>query len=681
MDVRKSEGFQSILLVAVLSILGPGTSAIAAETVLIGGASTAPAPTASHATAEVMRAIRASTFEVVLKKPETDPLKYEKPLPMELLPFAERNDKYQSIGTAFAIGPDRFVTAAHVAAAASGSLFGAPLLRDAQGNVYPFDRVTRFSMQEDFIEFTVTGAPRVTPLPTNPDAQLDTPVLAAGNALGEGIVARDGMLTSQTPEERDGQWKWLRFSAPASPGNSGGPLLDAQGRVLGLIARKSANENLNYAVPIARVLQAPAGKAQVDLQFTATIPVTTARKVTRIQSSFALPLPFAEFDRQLIASQEPQVAAARAQLLTDNAATVFPRGQSSRVLADTFFGPNPSFVMQVPNGNWDVIRNPEIGNTTTFGDNGLVWTFSQSGATLFRVQYPRDTDLAAARGNGQLLSEHLLRSLVFSRPIGSERVRITSLGNPGRAEIVRDDYGRVWQQWSFSMTFADSVLIVAALPTPSGYVGFFRSARGSTRASTAAEIREMMDFVQVTYSGLPPQWRAFLADETLRPQPLASWNAAFNPAAEFSLELPRFKFTANRELLAMTETSLISVVPGLMLKDDKPVWDVQVLQVRAEPRNAPSLSVYRRSRPAADAGQEPMSRWQAMAQKMGQYAGNPSSAGGNNLVRGVVGADGLPAADASFLYEVIYMTPPSVPQEELGRAGPKLTEMVKVLEK
>jgi len=40
----------------------------------------------------MQKAIRANTFEVVMKKPEADSATYEKPLPLELLPFHERND-------------------------------------------------------------------------------------------------------------------------------------------------------------------------------------------------------------------------------------------------------------------------------------------------------------------------------------------------------------------------------------------------------------------------------------------------------------------------------------------------------------------------------------------------------------------------------------------------------------
>jgi hypothetical protein len=41
---------------------------------------------------------------------------------------------------------------------------------------------------------------------------LDDPDLAVGNALGEGIVIRDGPYNSAMPEEQGNWWKWIRFS-------------------------------------------------------------------------------------------------------------------------------------------------------------------------------------------------------------------------------------------------------------------------------------------------------------------------------------------------------------------------------------------------------------------------------------------------------------------------------------
>lgn len=40
-------------------------------------------PSSGAVTPELQRAVRQATFEVVLKKPTSDSLKYEKPLPLE----------------------------------------------------------------------------------------------------------------------------------------------------------------------------------------------------------------------------------------------------------------------------------------------------------------------------------------------------------------------------------------------------------------------------------------------------------------------------------------------------------------------------------------------------------------------------------------------------------------------
>ena len=100
---------------------------------------------------ELQKAIRANTFEVVIKKPLVDTATYEKPLPLELLPFHERNDAYRSVGTAFALGHNTYVTAAHVFNLAVDSQFGAPELRTADSSVYPVDRILRYSQHEDYV--------------------------------------------------------------------------------------------------------------------------------------------------------------------------------------------------------------------------------------------------------------------------------------------------------------------------------------------------------------------------------------------------------------------------------------------------------------------------------------------------------------------------------------------------
>src|SRR3546814_1836346 len=101
---------------------------------------------------------------------DLDPLSYEKPLPLDLLPFQQRNDKYYSIGTAFSIGGGRYVTAAHVLMTGANSLWGPPALRDNGGKVYAIDKIVKFSMQQDFVVFTLAQQPGAGVLELDTDA-------------------------------------------------------------------------------------------------------------------------------------------------------------------------------------------------------------------------------------------------------------------------------------------------------------------------------------------------------------------------------------------------------------------------------------------------------------------------------------------------------------------------------
>lgn len=668
MQLRASAKILSVLSVMTLAAL------------LLSSAPRAAEVAQTAVSAELMKSIRAATFEVVLKKPEADPLQYEKPLPWDLLPFAERNDKYRSIGTAFAIAPDTFVTAAHVTAAASGSQSGVPALRDGLGNVFPINRVLRYSFDKDFIVFTVTGAPRITPLPTTTEFSIDTTVLAVGNALGQGIVARDGTLTSETPEEQDGAWKWLRFSAPASPGNSGGPLLDAQGRVIGVIARKSANENLNYALPIGIALNAPANKASIDSRFTVSIPFMTARKTVRVKAAFDLPLPFAEFDRKLLTINDEQYLLARSQLLKESVADIYPRGKSTRLLADPFPTGNPAVIAQQSDGYWDVPRN-NAGTTKQLGNDGMIWMGSQSGNALFRIRYPSDLDVAKSRGDSKLIAEQLLNAGVsLSRPFGAERVRIISLGAASATQEIKDDFGRTWQQWRYSIPFADSTMIITALPTPEGYVGYWRSSAGASIERTSADMRLLMNFFRASYSGSLPQWRSFLAETRLRPDSFGKWKMALDPAREVSVELPRMALKVDRQVLDLTDKSQLHIVADTLMDGDRATWDVIALTFSLEARQSPSVGIHRRARPAEDAGQVPVNRWGDMVLERAPFDARPLRNQNGGIGRKVFGAEGKAIADASFLYEVNYSTNTNV-QGEIQRAMPFLGQMFRILEK
>ena len=95
-------------------------------------------------------------------------------------------------------------------------------------------------------------APKTDPvkLGNSDDVEVGERVLSIGNPLGLEHTLTDG-LVSQRRTYMGRQW--IQMSAPVSPGNSGGPLFDMKGNVIGVttaIVGPIIGQNLNLAVPV-----------------------------------------------------------------------------------------------------------------------------------------------------------------------------------------------------------------------------------------------------------------------------------------------------------------------------------------------------------------------------------------------------------------------------------------------
>ena len=76
------------------------------------------------------------------------------------------------------------------------------------------------------------------------------PIVAMGNPQGLTFSVTDGVI-SEPKREVEGL-PMIQVAVPIEQGNSGGPLLDRQGRVLGVLTLKSAvTENLGFAMPVS----------------------------------------------------------------------------------------------------------------------------------------------------------------------------------------------------------------------------------------------------------------------------------------------------------------------------------------------------------------------------------------------------------------------------------------------
>ena len=649
---------------------------------LLSAAVLATAAGAAPLTAELQKQVRAATFEVVLKKPEKDTLTYEKPLPLELIPFQERNDKYRSVGTAFAITPTLFVTAAHVIGLGIASQFGAPAIRDSDGKVYPVEHIIKYSNHEDFVVFTVAGAPPVTPLATNTAAAIDDPVFAVGNALGEGIVIRDGLLTSLTPEAQDGRWKWLRFSAAASPGNSGGPLLDAQGRVIGLVAAKSPNENLNYALPIERLLNAPDKQGRFEVRESFGIPkLLRGTIVADFEESFPLPQAFPDFARSLRAIFLKYYRTQDAKLLAAEADSIFPRGQSAEMLATLHAAFDPRVMTQAEDRSWQAEKCP--GTETTLPGDGRVWHCGgTAGGVLFRLQYPGYAVDEHHYKDSKEFMDLLLKGLAVPRVVGSQAVRITSAGPALQDNLVRDSYGRVWQQRSWAVGHVDMYLMTLALPTPDGYVGMLTLIPSGLAEVQTEGLKFVADYFYVSYTGSLPQWQAFLQRRDLRPAVFDHIKLQYEYGKDLRFDSPRLQFDSAGVAAISAQTSL-DLRMTYMMDKGKISWDVGGIELKPDRDKKTFIAAFRQAKPGETAGKQVRDRWDHMTRRDGEFAGTVQH--DNDLtdfwIRTVVRGEGpVPDDPTRPQYEVVYNIDRALLPHETEDIKGKLSGSFKITE-
>jgi hypothetical protein len=611
---------------------------------------------AEELSGEVLAALRKATFEVVIEKPKTDSLSYEKELPFDLLPYQVRNDKYVPIGTAFALSGGQVVSAAHVVNLASDTVRRGIYLRDSEGKVIKLDRIAKFSAARDFIVFTLKDYRPAGELQASTSAHKNDKVFAVGNALGDGVIARDGLYTSDTPEEDDGRWNWLRFSAAASPGNSGGPLIDREGRVIGVVLRKSENENLNYALPIGEVLKAPTRKGEVRTKALFRLDITDRTLLSNLDETIDLPLGYREFGQALQTVLDRFNASLSEQFKAAYRDDMFPlaAGAQGLLYRTNVAASFPHLIVKQRDGTWDAVM-PGERRDAEIGKNGYV-SYGKMGNFLYlRMQSPEGTPLKQLHSDSKLFMDLLLRALYFSRSFGAERVRVTSLGAAKEEAVHVDAYQRKWQVRRWFIEHTNEKIVTYALPLPGGYAIMLNSADEAASSMFETDMKTLADFMFVTYYGTLKQWKEFLA---LKPiLPAAFDTIAIDPVygKEFRYRSKRVSFSYPHELMKVTPNSDLHLYFSYFKEDGRVVWDVTSVLVGEDKNTTEYVSVARHVRPPETLADSDRKTWESLVNARMPYTGSAFF----DKSRTIIAAAQLPpgagkTGGSSVLYSVTY---------------------------
>lgn len=213
----------------------------------------------------------------------------------------------RSQGSGFIISSDGLIlTNAHVVREAKEVSVKLSDRREFKAKVLGADTVTDIAV----LQVSATGLP-VVRLGDSRQLQVGDPVLAIGSPFGFEQTATQGIVSALGRSlPGDTAVPFIQTDAAVNPGNSGGPLFDSSGAVVGINAqiysRSGGYQGLSFAIPIHVALKVKDQILATGQASHARLGVTVQDLNQALAKSFGLTRP----DGALLVSVAPQSAAA-----------------------------------------------------------------------------------------------------------------------------------------------------------------------------------------------------------------------------------------------------------------------------------------------------------------------------------------------------------------------------------
>jgi S1-C subfamily serine protease len=167
----------------------------------------------------------------------------------------------ESIGSGFYVRPDIVATNCHVVSEGAlgpfGFAGGLAQITDKPGKFTIPNKPIAIDQDHDVALLYIPGTD-AKPMPLRSDystLKVGESVFALGSpkglagSLSEGLISSD-KLRGMNPKDPDSPKMYLQHSAKIDHGNSGGPLVDAQGHVIGINTAGMGNGAINLAVVV-----------------------------------------------------------------------------------------------------------------------------------------------------------------------------------------------------------------------------------------------------------------------------------------------------------------------------------------------------------------------------------------------------------------------------------------------
>jgi hypothetical protein len=425
----------------------------------IASAPPAFAGSASPADANTRQAILDCTFEVLSKI-----------------------DNVRVAGTAFCYGDGgELASAAHVFDQVLGSRFETPVVRDRRGRIYSIDRILRYSMRDDFVVFTIAGAPELRALPRNTTEGFEHTLQLAWRRGDGDIAFGSTQYRDRSTVASLGREGWIQFGPAPGHGASGAALFDSNGRVIGLINGRSSEraDAYGFAVPIGAVEQASTEWANIAMRDPLrTLGMGSGRNLP-LQGGIPLPAPYARFERHMINVRRTYFAHMVPYSLSlsgDDA----PMSDAQR--AELCAALEPGYCVRSNVATATRARAERLSR-------GCAVTWAGVGAALVRCE--NRAALGAAHSNNEVRAH--LSTAMLGRRFAQQPAAPCSLNDPledtSASDTFTDHTGAMWQVRAWPVSGCDWTVLSMSRSIPGGTLTFVRGASSAYVDAASMQLR------------------------------------------------------------------------------------------------------------------------------------------------------------------------------------------------
>jgi hypothetical protein len=564
--------------------------------------------------------VKDAVFEVVIKKPEEKGIVYDKELDWSVIPYAIRSDQYRSIGTAFAVSPTEALTAFHVIDLSSESdVFKEYYIRDSGGNVFEVDRVNKASNERDFLIFTVKDRRFSSWFELDPAFKVNSQVYSIGNALGEGIVVRTGLVLGTVPEEEEGRWNLLKSSADGNPGNSGGPLVSSEGKVVGVVI--GLRDNILYSLPVSEVLSSPPDKTHFRRRYTYGHLLLNNQVSKVFELDVSLPMAYKELRHRIFESYKAHYPLAMTEVFDE--APSYLEGPNNRYILNQTVGSDfPEFAFVDRNDDQWKISDLRV-QTFELEDDGMIVQSVVSDFYLIKIRRPKTAPLEALNTDPKTVMDTILSGANLERTLGNiGKYRILSFGEPAEIAEYRDKQGRTWIKTYWLLNFEDSIMVAYILPAPNGPVVFMTRQDSHERHVYEWDMEATCDRLAVAYRGDIEEWSAFLAMEKWVPSFLAEVSFDWDETEKtMGLSLPQLSFKTGGAVFDWTPRSSLFIVPAYYQRDNRIEYGFRSVIVQRDIKGNDYFMIHQHIKPDERLGAKNMEYWNDVVQAKYPYDG------------------------------------------------------------